>query len=54
MRSARPLLFLTIVVLTLGLSGSNPTASAYQPASRLAHTISSNRVPGTISRAPTG
>jgi hypothetical protein len=26
MRSARPLLFLTIVVLALGLSGSNPLA----------------------------
>ncbi len=46
MRSARPLLFLTIVVLALGLSGSNPLAQRTGLAERVGHHDPSRYRPG--------
>jgi mannose-6-phosphate isomerase-like protein (cupin superfamily) len=46
MRSARPLLFLTIVVLALGLSGSNPLAQRTGLAARVGHHDPSRYRPG--------
>ena len=50
MRSVRPLLFLTIVLLALGLSGSNPLAQRAGLAERVGHHDPSRYRPGPFAR----